>query len=127
MLHNRLSAKELQDIQAALIDRKRLLSGRVERLSEDSVLGNPKEQGETSSLPTHQADLGTETFEQDKTIGMAERTAAEIQAIDDALERIEAGTYGICEKCRARILPERLQALPSAARCTRCQAEQEAA
>jgi len=91
------------------------------------VLGNPMEQGETSSLPTHQADLGTETFEQDKTIGMAERTALEIQAIDDALERIESGTYGICEQCRKRIQPERLHALPSAVRCTRCQAEQEAA
>src|SRR4051812_46496854 len=127
MPHDRLSAKELQEIQTALIDRKRLLSDRVERLSVDSVRGNPLEQGETSSLPTHQADLGTETFEQDKTIGMAERTAAEVQAIDDALERIEAGTYGICEQCRKRILPDRLRALPSAVRCTRCQAEQEAA
>src|SRR3954464_1852343 len=127
MPRNHLSNQELEEIQTALIERKRLLAGRVERLSEDSVQGNPLEQGETSSLPTHQADLGTETFEQDKTIGMAERTAAEIQAIDDALERIESGTYGICEQCRKRILPERLRALPSAVRCTRCQAEQEAA
>ena len=127
MPRNRLSAREIEEIRTALIDRKRQLAERVERLSEESVLGNPKEQGETSSLPTHQADLGTETFEQDKTIGLAERTAAEIQAIDDALERMESGTYGICEHCRKRIQPERLQALPSAVRCTRCQAEQEAA
>ena len=127
MPRNPLNARDLSEVRAALIARKRQLAERVERLSEDSVLGNPREQGETSSLPTHLADLGTETSEQEKTLGMAERTAAEIQAIDEALERIESGTYGICEKCRKRIQPERLQALPSAARCTRCQAEQEAA
>jgi RNA polymerase-binding transcription factor DksA len=127
MPRNHLSAQEVEEIRTALIDRKRLLADRVERLNEDSALGNPRDQGETTSLPTHLADLGTETFEQEKAIEMAERTAAEIQAIDDALERIEAGTYGVCEQCRKKILPERLKALPSASRCTRCQAEQEAA
>jgi len=127
MPRNRLNVREVEEIRTALIDRKHLLAKRVERLNEDSVLGNPREQGETSSLPTHLADLGTETFEQEKTIGMAERTAAEIQEIDLALERMESGTYGICEHCRKRIQPERLQALPSAVRCTRCQEEEEAA
>jgi hypothetical protein len=64
MPRNSLSAQDIEAIRTVLIDRKRLLTDRVERLSEDSVLGNPKEQGETSSIPTHQADLGSETFEQ---------------------------------------------------------------
>jgi RNA polymerase-binding transcription factor DksA len=127
MLRHRFTVLEIEEIRTVLFDHKRLLTERVERLSEDSVHGNPSEQGETSSIPTHQADLGTETFEQDKAIGLAERTATETQAIDDALERIDSGIYGICEQCRKRIQPERLQALPSALRCTRCQAEQEAA
>lgn len=127
MSSKRLSSKEIEEIRDELIDRKRQLADRVARLTEESTLGGPLEQGETSSLPTHLADLGTETFEQDNTLGLAERSAAEVQSIDQALARIEEGTYGICEQCRRRILPDRLRALPSASRCTACQAAQEAA
>jgi RNA polymerase-binding transcription factor DksA len=123
----RLSPKEIEELRRTLIDRKRQLADRVVRLSEESAQSNPLEIGETSSLPTHLADLGTQTFEQDNTLGLAERSAAEVQAIDQALARMESGTYGICEQCQQQILPDRLRALPSATRCTACQAAEEAA
>lgn len=127
MSSTRLSSKETQAIRLALIERKQQLSDRLNRLTEESAQGNPRDQGEISSLPTHLADLGTETFDQETTIGLAERTAAEVRDVEGALERIEEGTYGVCVKCGQRISPARLQALPSASLCTSCQASLESA
>jgi RNA polymerase-binding transcription factor DksA len=51
-----------------------------------------------------------------------ERDLAEIHAIDAALERIAAGTYGICVECAERLPRERLAVSPAASRCLACQA-----
>jgi len=122
-----LSPEELDRARAELLDRRRRLWERVERLSAESAQDNPRELGEISSLPTHPADLGTEAFEQETDFGLAERSSAEIREIDRALARLDDGSYGVCEHCDQRISEERLHALPSAALCARCQAEQEAA
>jgi RNA polymerase-binding transcription factor DksA len=121
------SAREIEAIRTDLIDRKRQLAATMGKLSGDAVNNNPRELGEISSLPSHLADLGTETFEQDKDLGLAERASAEIGEIDDALERLKAGDYGICEACEQPIHPERLKALPHATLCAACKTKQEAA
>jgi DnaK suppressor protein len=56
-------------------------------------------------------------------LGEAERL--ELKRIDVALQRLEAGTYGVCAECGAPIEPKRLKALPSAVRCASCAAAQE--
>jgi len=122
-----LPPEEMDRARAVLVDRRRRLSERVERLTAESAQDNPRDLGETSSLPTHPADLGTEAFEQETDFGLAERCSAEIREIDRALARLDEGDYGICEHCGQRISEDRLRALPSAALCARCQAEQEAA
>lgn len=52
---------------------------------------------------------------------MVERELVEMTAIDAALTRIDAGTYGECTDCGKNIAPARLQATPEAARCIQCQ------
>lgn len=54
-----------------------------------------------------------------------ERMVQDAKNLSAALERLDDGTYGICEACRDRILPERLVAIPTATRCVRCQAAAE--
>lgn len=54
-----------------------------------------------------------------------ERDLAELRAIDQALERMACGRYGICGQCGEPIDPHRLRAQPAALRCTRCQADAE--
>lgn len=121
-----LSEEELRELRSALIERKRRLAGDLDRLSGEAAKNDPHERGEISSLPQHPADLGSEAFEQDKDLGLAERAGTEIGEIDRALERLQGGAYGICESCGRAIPRERLHALPSASRCTACQALREA-
>ena len=69
----------------------------------------------------HQADDATDAFEQTKELSLlqnSERLLAQVQA---ALARFEQGTYGLCERCRKKIDPARLQALPYVALCMACQ------
>ena len=68
--------------------------------------------GELSTLDQHPADLGTETFEREKDTALLATLEREISEIDAALERIEAGTYGKCERCGGDIGSERLEAVP---------------
>jgi DnaK suppressor protein len=48
-----------------------------------------------------------------------------LQGIQDALERVDEGTYGMCENCELEIGPARLEALPFTRLCVTCQAERE--
>lgn len=87
--------------------------------------------GETQGaleLPRPPPEAGDEA-EADLETGVAvagvERDAAELNAITEALARLEAGRYGLCSECGAPIAWERLMAQPQAVRCVRCENENE--
>lgn len=73
--------------------------------------------GELSSYDHHPADLGTEMFERGKDLAMSERCERQIKEIEAALQRIESGTYGICQVCKEPIPEERLEAVPWTKTC----------
>lgn len=58
-------------------------------------------------------------------VALEEREAAELQAIDNALQRVADGSYGLCLQCGAAIPAARLHAQPTAERCVDCQARAE--
>ncbi|WP_026689977.1 TraR/DksA C4-type zinc finger protein [Alteribacter aurantiacus] len=70
--------------------------------------------GELSNYDNHPADGGTDLFERSKDLALHEQMKNHLRNIDKALERIEKGTYGICEKTRQQIPMERLEANPLA-------------
>jgi YteA family regulatory protein len=83
---------------------------------------------ELSSYDQHSTDLGSETFERSKDVGLRDNARLELAMVHEAMERLEDGTYGICESCGLPIDIDRLRALPAATTCVRCQelAEDEA-
>jgi len=68
-----------------------------------------------------QAAAASQVFEQQRDLALREHTRTAVAAVDAALARLEAGTYGACTACGRAIAPERLEALPSAALCIDCQ------
>ncbi|HWR44762.1 TraR/DksA C4-type zinc finger protein [Sporomusa sp.] len=77
--------------------------------------------GELSSYDNHPADLGSETFERGKDLGLRDNERVLLSSVERALEKIHNGTYGRCDHCGAEISPERLEALPWATQCIDCQ------
>jgi DnaK suppressor protein len=68
-------------------------------------------------VPVHPADLGTDNYEEEVTLGLLENEDPLLAEVNDALDRIEQGTFGRCEECRQEIPRERLEALPYARYC----------
>jgi len=73
--------------------------------------------GDLSSMPIHMADIGTDNYEQEFALGLMDSERRILHEIDDALQRIEDGTYGICEGTGEPISKARLKAQPWARYC----------
>jgi RNA polymerase-binding protein DksA len=68
-----------------------------------------------------QAAAATQVFEQQRDLALRDRSQQHLALVDDALARLEAGTYGVCLRCGTAIAPARLEAIPWAAHCIDCQ------
>jgi RNA polymerase-binding transcription factor DksA len=112
--NNRLTQKDIQELKGSLLARRRELLGDVVSM-ESGVLR--KERSDLSNLPIHMADAGTDSYEIENTLGLVESERRLITDIDDALERIDIGTYGICEGSGKPIPKARLKAIPWARYC----------
>ena len=111
---------EMRPFKKLLIALRARLEGDVNALA-DAALGSSAEaQGELSSLPSHMADLGSDTFEQDNTLRLMDNEELVLEQIEAALERIEAGTYGKCVECEGRIPKMRLNVIPYTPVCVKC-------
>lgn len=80
---------------------------------------------ELSAYDNHPADIGSENFERSKDFALREQAMLTITAIDEALQKIEEGTYGVCGVCGRDISAERLEAVPHADKCADCKEEEE--
>ena len=68
-----------------------------------------------------QAAAASEVFAQQRDLALRDRADQQLALVDEALARLEAGTFGTCVRCGRQIAHERLAALPWAARCIECQ------
>jgi DnaK suppressor protein len=79
----------------------------------------------SGSADNHMADNATETYDRELDYTLEENSGQVLAEIDAALARINAGTYGVCERCGRPIAEERLEALPWATLCIDDQRRQE--
>ena len=98
------------------------LSSRVTELADKALLTNS---GELSTVPLHLADAGTDNFDQAFTLSLAETGSHALPLIEAAIDRIDEGSYGICEECGVNIPQARLNAIPFAHLCVKCASNQE--
>lgn len=80
---------------------------------------------ELSGYEDHPADLASETFEREKDLALEENLQDMLNKVHTALEKIEAGTYGVCDVCGQGISKYRMEALPFATLCVDCQSRLE--
>jgi RNA polymerase-binding protein DksA len=97
------------------------LRGDVDQLANSALKKTRSEtNGDLSSMPIHMADIGSDNFEQEFTLSLMENEEGTLDAIEAALERIDSGTYGMCEECGVKIPKARLLAIPYAPFCVKC-------
>jgi len=98
--------------RARVVDEVQSLQDDLARSLEDAT----DEDGNDS----HLGDSATETLDREIEQSLEENAEHLLASIDAALERIDNGTYGICERCGKPIGEERLEALPYATKCIEC-------
>lgn len=99
---------------------------RVLRAAQD-IAEDDTEDGELSSAAgdQHIADHASEMFDREVDESLGENAEVIVREIDDALARIDAGTYGTCIRCGQPIPDERLAAVPYAVLCVSCRRDEE--
>ena len=74
----------------------------------------------TAGDDEHDPEGVTVAYERAQVASLLDQARADLRDLDDAADRLAAGTYGVCARCGDRIAPARLDALPAATRCIRC-------
>ncbi len=114
------SKKDLERFKKIIIDKRKEILEELESLKStmmDVTTGQYEIENSTYSLHMEQ---GTDAMEREKTFLFASREGKFLNYLDDALQRIEHGTYGFCSECGNLIDKERLEAVPHAHQCVQC-------
>ncbi len=104
-----------------------LLAKKKALLDEMGVIGTTIKDasGDLSSYSYHMADQGTDTMDREMAFMFASKSGRLVYHIDEALRRIQEGTYGKCQSCGRQISAARLEAVPHARLCIDCKAKEE--
>lgn len=125
-VRDKVNARELKRFRQMLIELKRKLTNNIGSLQNDALKSAGETVDELSDVSAeHMADRGSENFARDLMIRILQDSDAELCDINVALEKIDAGTYGLCEACSKKIPKKRLSALPFARLCIECKQAEE--
>jgi DnaK suppressor protein len=114
--------KELDEIKKAIQKRKDQLIEGIQHISDNTLKISQKDAaGDISGYSYHMADQATDTFDREFSLGLASNEREMVHELDEALNRMEEGTYGVCESCKSSIAKARLKAVPYARLCVKCQ------
>lgn len=105
----KLTKKQLNHYREMLLIKRAELVGDLSAIEAEALRSGS---GNISHMPIHMADIGTDTYDQDFMLGLAESERRHLREIDDALQRIEDRTYGVCQMTGKPIPKARLEAKP---------------
>ena len=121
-----MNKKELHHYKILLLKKKEELLIELGYLEESSMSSTTKDQsGDLSSYSFHMADQGSDTMEREMAFTFASREGRYLHHLNEALNRIEKGTYGKCRSCGNGIKKQRLEAVPHATQCIKCKNSEE--
>lgn len=123
----KLDKKALATIREQLVDKRAELVQRQAELQEDSFDGTQSDITGEVGLDEDFADAGTATFERERDLSIRNNIADLIDQMSRAIQRIDDGTYGTCERCGRPIDAPRLKELPHALLCLDCKRREERA
>ncbi len=113
-----LTFADTEHFKQMLLEKRREILRNVNEFEDEALKKSRLDAaGDLSSMPIHMADIGTDNYEQEFALGLMDSERKLLKEIDEALERIEQQTYGICEGTGKPIPKVRLEAQPWARYC----------
>jgi DnaK suppressor protein len=111
---------ESEEYKDRLLSLRARLRGDVSAMADVALRKAGMQGSDTSAMPIHMAELGSDNFEQEFTLSLMQTEGDTLGLIEEALVRIEDGQYGKCIECDGAIPKTRLNALPFTPVCSRC-------
>ncbi|MBI2166664.1 MAG: TraR/DksA C4-type zinc finger protein [Candidatus Omnitrophica bacterium] len=121
-----IKKQDAERFRKLLQEFRKKTAGSLGHLEKDSLnLSQRDASGDLSGYSFHMADMATDNFDREFNLDLASSEQQILNLIDDALRKINEGTYGICETCSKPISQKRLLAVPYTPLCIKCQEEEE--
>jgi len=120
-----LSKKDLESVRKDLVKKKAQILEEMMSLKGQSLQSAKDSSGDLSGYAFHMADQATDLYDREFLLELAEGERETLFALDEAIKRIDEGTYGKCETCGCAITKQRLKAMPEAKNCIECQEKEE--
>jgi len=112
MAQAKLTAKELGDLRARLVEEQAELEAQLTTIVDETFAATQSEIAGDVGLDDESADAGTATFEREKDLSIENNVRDLLQKIERALKRMDEKTYGTCDVCGRPIEKARIKALP---------------
>jgi RNA polymerase-binding protein DksA len=121
-----MNKKEAKIFYDLLVKKKGELLNGIEHITKDNLKTSQRDAaGDLSAYRLHMADVASDNYEREFSLGLADNEQKLLNRINAALEKIDGNTFGLCELCEKKISKARLKVVPYAEFCVPCQQKQE--
>lgn len=125
-MKKKYNKKDLTVFKKLILKVKDGITSDIQNIAEETLKKTPKESsGDISGYSYHMADVATDNYDREFSMSLASNERKFLYELDDALKKIEEGTFGVCEVCKELITKTRLRAVPYARHCVKCQEKKE--
>lgn len=125
-MKKKFNKKDLEFFKKLILKMKEKVLDDIKNISEDTLKKSQKDaSGDISGYTYHMADVATDTYDREFSLGLASNERQSLYELDEAIKKIEEGTFGVCEECKSLISKTRLKAVPFARLCVKCQEKKE--
>jgi DnaK suppressor protein len=122
----RMLKKDLNKYRDLLVKEREKIGGGINHITQESLKTSQREaSGDLSGYSFHMADVASDNYEVEFSLGRASDEQNILYTIDEALKRVADGSYGSCTQCGKQIPRKRLEALPHTELCIVCQSKTE--
>ena len=115
----------VEEFARLLMDERKRLQEELSEMEEHQVKTEEKPIADAAGYEDDLVDVATETFEREKELALESSVQGMLKMVEEALQKVRAGTYGICEGCAKPIGGKRLRAIPYARLCIKCKEREE--
>jgi DnaK suppressor protein len=121
-----MPSKELKKYKELLIIERNKVGGDLSHIAQNTLNKSQREaSGDLSGYSYHMADMASDDYERDFSLGRASDEQQVLFKIDEAMKRVDEGTYGRCLQCGKAIAKKRLKAIPYSEMCIECKKQNE--
>ena len=116
-----LTKEQMKQFRQLLITERAKLVSEIKSIAQDTSTSPREASGDLSAYTVHMADMAADTYERELSMNIVSSEQEILYQVDDALKRLDEGSFGVCQQCSQPISMSRLKAVPYASLCISCQ------